>query len=178
MYYFIGIGSNIDPYLNMRLILEGLLQRVSRLWIGRIIETDPVMVEGGRFLNTVVGFRSDWSQPEVKQCCNRIEVDLGRHREDPECKRKSRQADLDILLMVNEGDRIVRESLIPREKYVRPVMMEMMPIMGLECAGNRPSCPAGVELFVSGHFVGSMPIEIINNDPTGNGNDSILVADE
>lgn len=156
--YFIGIGSNIQPYENVPTILASLVDLGLDVFVGRIIETEPVGVKGGLFLNTVAGFSSVLSPQEVKEHCNSIEIRLGRKRQDPSSKYKSRPADLDILLILKADACCLDAEMIPMESYLRPVMLELIGEVGIRCSSELMKMPNGVLLHVNGQAVGLKPV--------------------
>jgi 2-amino-4-hydroxy-6-hydroxymethyldihydropteridine diphosphokinase len=162
MHYILGLGSNLDPTKHVPLMLHALFELAPTLWVGRIIETAPLAVDGPPFLNGVVSLISDRSPQELKAYCNQIEHELGRDRSDPASKVKSRTADLDILLVLSDPTSLLSIEQLPSEPYVRPILLELLTYLGIAIDGAHagPELPPGVELWLGGMAIGRLPCTI------------------
>lgn len=159
-HYFIGLGSNIEPQRNIIRMLGALRAIAPALAIGRVVETAPVAVAGAAFLNVPVGLRCDLPAQELKARLNAIEAALGRDRSDPQSKTKSRPADLDILLWLADDATSVPADLLPREPYMRPMLLELLRFLGLTIDAETPELPPGVSLVFAGAAVGLGPVVV------------------
>ncbi len=104
MYYYLSIGSNIEPELNAVRIITSMLTHFGPLISYPFVRTMPdKIVTKNNFLNSVAIVRSSLDPDEFKRVLNSIETSLGRDRTDPERSLKDRTADIDIL---GFGDKI------------------------------------------------------------------------
>ncbi len=98
MYYYLSIGSNIEPKLNSVRIITQMLKHFGPLVSYPFVRTTPDKITTNHsFLNSVAIVRSSLGPADVKRILNSIETSLGRDREDPEKSVKDRTADIDIL---------------------------------------------------------------------------------
>jgi len=103
----IGLGSNIDPRVNLPRGLAELAELVEVIGVSRVYETEPVAAPGSpRFLNAAVLARTRRPHAELKRLFREIEARLGRVR-DPQNKAAPRPIDIDLLLY---GDEVVRDE--------------------------------------------------------------------
>jgi 2-amino-4-hydroxy-6-hydroxymethyldihydropteridine diphosphokinase len=160
MRYFIGLGSNIAPRRHMAQMLRALLQVTPTIYVGRIVETAPVGVAGEPFLNAPVCLSSNLSPQALKAFFNATEARLGRDRADPNSKRKSRTADLDLLFGLEDGVRDVPAQLLPDEPYMRPMLLELLGYLGLATTAALPALPAGLSLGLDDLMIGAAPLRL------------------
>jgi len=98
MYYYLSIGTNIDPEINAVNIVKMLLQRFGPMVAYPYLRTAPVNMESAcEFFNSLAIIYSHLKPEELKKALNEIESKLGRDREDPLRSIKDRPADIDIL---------------------------------------------------------------------------------
>lgn len=98
MYYYLSIGTNIEPEKNAVNIITHLTQEFGPLAVYPFIYTYPEAIESKRiFLNSLAIIVAKHSPAEVKSRLNLIEERLGRDRSDPARSSKDRAADIDIL---------------------------------------------------------------------------------
>lgn len=94
---YLNLGSNIQPETNLPKALKllsahGEIQKVSNVW-----ESEAVGTAGPNYLNVCVLFKSNLTQPELKERVTRvIETQLGRKRSKD--KFAPRSMDIDIVL--------------------------------------------------------------------------------
>jgi len=126
--YLLGIGSNIDPHNNIRQIIHLLLNEFPQLSLSRILTIPPIGMNSQRdFLNVVVFIETDSPEAALKQICNRIEIELGRDRSDPDRKVKDRPADLDILTQITlPSDALLPTHSITDEYFLYPLLDEII----------------------------------------------------
>lgn len=160
MRYFIGLGSNIAPHRHMALMLQALLEIAPTIHVGRIVETAPVGFVGAPFLNAPACLSSDWSPDRLKAFLNAIEARLGRNRDDPESKRKSRTADLDILFWLDDQARLAPDQLLPSELYMRPMLLELLGYLGITTTAELPAPPAATAMTLDGLTLGLAPLTL------------------
>lgn len=160
MRYFLGLGSNMAPHVHMPAMLRALFEFSPTIYVGRVLETTPVGVEGEPFLNLPVCFSSRLSPPALKEQLNRLEAAFGRDRSDPASKQKSRTADFDILFWLEAGAAFVVPALLPDEPYMRPMLLELLSYLNLQTVAERPMLPAGVALPLDDLTFGHAPLTL------------------
>jgi 2-amino-4-hydroxy-6-hydroxymethyldihydropteridine diphosphokinase len=101
--------------------------RFSKLTISSIVKIPPIgMTSQHEFLNLVIFIETSLSEHELKQCCNSIEVELGRDRTDPDRKTKDRPADLDILTRISYPKDSARSlTSITDEFFLYPLIEQL-----------------------------------------------------
>ena len=160
-YYFISLGSNIDPARNLALMLDQLLQLSNEVVLSRIIQTTAEGFETERlFLNAVARIQCHLPADELKVALNRIETELGRDRNDPRSKRKDRVADLDILFPLSEMDCTVTTDLLPPESYVRPLLIEILDTLGYKRGAEALHLPEGTDILWHNQPIGEIPFRL------------------
>ena len=99
MYFYLSIGTNIEPEKNAVKIIQSLVECYGRLTLFPFIYSEPEDISSKAvFLNSVAIISSPDSEQNVKDSLNKIETKLGRQRDDPLRGMKDRTADIDILL--------------------------------------------------------------------------------
>lgn len=156
--YTLSLGSNVQPEANMGAMLDALTTLSQRLWLSRIIRTDPVgMLSDHPFLNTAVCLDTTLAPEQLKQVLCQIEINLGRDRHDPLSKVKDRPADLDIVGFCRP-DEALATAVLPSEPYVRPLVIEIWQAQGQLLHLPAPPLPPGVPLVWRGREVGCVPL--------------------
>ncbi len=97
---YLSIGSNIDPYPNMRDCKVELHYHFNQTTWSPVYSSPAVGMEGDDFLNAVVKVDTTQSIDKVLSICNDIEQKQGRVRTSN--KFSSRTLDIDMLLYDNE----------------------------------------------------------------------------
>jgi 2-amino-4-hydroxy-6-hydroxymethyldihydropteridine diphosphokinase len=94
---YIALGSNVGDRLDfLRKAKEALSRRVNILATSPVYETEPIgTVEKYKFLNAVLGVRTELSPQALLSLCLAVERENGRLRER---KNAPRTLDLDLLL--------------------------------------------------------------------------------
>ncbi|MGB1252486.1 MAG: 2-amino-4-hydroxy-6-hydroxymethyldihydropteridine diphosphokinase [Candidatus Promineifilaceae bacterium] len=153
--YFVSIGSNIRPKINVPLILDALLQRVGVLHISTIVETVAVDMDdaGASFLNLTAAFDSGMNSAELKVWLNQIEHDLGRDRSHPLSKRMARPADIDEIFSVNPANPVVDPHQLPPEPHIRPMLVELLDYLTIAGFSDKQLL-SGVDLSLRGVHIG------------------------
>lgn len=113
---YIGVGSNIDPTVNVRAAVAALRERFAPLEVSPVYESRAVGFDGANFYNLVVGFDTDLPVEEVAAAMQAIEDAQGRDRSAP--RFAPRTIDLDVLLY----DDLVRDQ--PHLHLPRPEITE------------------------------------------------------
>jgi len=101
---FLGVGSNVNAEVNLRLGICELRARYGELTISPVYRNKSVGFEGEDFLNLVVAFDTTDSVEQIADHIEAIHRQAGRVR--GEAKYASRSLDIDILLYgrkVSEG---------------------------------------------------------------------------
>ena len=99
---FISLGTNIEPRKKRLAEAISLLKAEESLdWQeSKIYETLPWgKTDQAKFLNQVIGFKSEKTPHELLKLCKDIEQKLGRQKRE---KWKEREIDLDLLYCGNE----------------------------------------------------------------------------
>ncbi|MFC6670305.1 2-amino-4-hydroxy-6-hydroxymethyldihydropteridine diphosphokinase [Marinobacterium aestuariivivens] len=98
MYYYLSIGSNIDPETNIARCIETLLTHFNIAYLFPCTYTAPEKIDSDHvFLNTLLIIESDQEEVELKRLFCQIEEALGRDRSDSRRSYKDRTCDIDIL---------------------------------------------------------------------------------
>lgn len=93
----IGIGSNINPEVNIQLMLEILATKTRIVKMSSLIQTKPIGIsDQPDFTNGAVKVETPLSREELKSILISIEDQLGRNRLLP--KFGPRTMDLDIVV--------------------------------------------------------------------------------
>ena len=162
MLYFIGVGCNIEPEVNVPAILSRLLEDFGQISISRLCFTEPVGMKSDQlFVNFVVLLRSELEPAQIKSYCNKVEHDFGRDRSDPNRKHLDRRADLDIVYTCRHGHLQQNDLLVDDicdEQFLIPIFQELVDYLS-----NKTVQPAKHELLhceLGGSVVGQMPTTI------------------
>jgi 2-amino-4-hydroxy-6-hydroxymethyldihydropteridine diphosphokinase len=165
--YFVGLGSNVNPDINVTVMLQELFNLSEKVDVSRIIETHPVGFESdNNFLNLSVRIKTEENAYQLKERFNAIETKLGRDRTDINKKLKDRVADLDILFELNEQERVVKESLLPSEPYIRPTLVELIHFLGFECHVPTGLLQEGVGITIDNVLIGKKPVTLCQDKKT------------
>ena len=112
---FVGIGSNIEPFVHIPRVRVLLEDRFGPLRVSQAYRCPAVGFEGDPFVNLVVGFDTTEPPLAVVHALRDVEQQCGRKRNE---KMRSRTMDLDLLL---HGNRVIdRDGLhLPRSDILR-----------------------------------------------------------
>ncbi|WP_368671242.1 2-amino-4-hydroxy-6-hydroxymethyldihydropteridine diphosphokinase [Marinobacterium sedimentorum] len=123
MYYYLSVGSNIDPEANIARCLEILLEHFTTAFVYPCTYTKPeCMVTDKVFINTLAVIESDMAQDSLKAFFCSVEEILGRDRTDKNRSIKDRTCDIDIILCSSEFSLNVFSGC--RESYLQQVLCE------------------------------------------------------
>jgi 2-amino-4-hydroxy-6-hydroxymethyldihydropteridine diphosphokinase len=165
--YFVGLGSNVNPYINVTIMLQELLNLSEEVDVSRIIETHPVGFESdNNFLNLSVHIKTEENAYQLKERFNAIETKLGRDRTDINKKLQDCVADLDILFPLNEQESVVKESLLPSEPYKRPTLVELIHFLGFECNVPTGLLQEGIGINIDNVLIGRKPVTLSKEKET------------
>jgi len=128
---YIGVGSNLGNRAgNLEfakkelLLLEGL----RGLQCSSVYETEPVVVEGGPFLNAVWCFETDLLVRDLLGKMQEIELKANRRRDKP---NQARTLDLDVLfyggLVIREPGMIVPHPRLQERAFVLKPFCDLDP---------------------------------------------------
>lgn len=93
----IGMGSNIDPYINFSEAIRRLQKLFTVCALSPVQLTKPIgIIDQPDFINSVLLIKTSMKQSEVEQIMKAIEDDMGRDRTVP--KFGPRNIDLDLLI--------------------------------------------------------------------------------
>jgi|SRR5690554_528227 len=97
-WYYLSLGSNIQPEQNMARTIHTLSERFGTLLLLPIVRTSPCNMESNHdFLNSLVIIHSTLDAVALKTEFNKMEENAGRDRSDPERGTKDRPIDIDII---------------------------------------------------------------------------------
>ncbi|MDT8372261.1 MAG: 2-amino-4-hydroxy-6-hydroxymethyldihydropteridine diphosphokinase [Gammaproteobacteria bacterium] len=169
--YILGIGSNIEPYKNIALIITELVKKFKTIHLSRVAQIPPIGINSSRdFLNLVVFIETDLPEADLKQLCNQIETALGRDRNDPDRKMKDRPADLDILAATHFPEDATRPAnSITDEYFLYPLLDELASFL---TNGNNTVLQKG-EKIEAGHLTFGQTATTINRDRSA-GNERVI----
>ena len=103
MYFYLSIGTNINPEKNAAKVITNLCRHFGDITLLPFIYTKPEVISSSSiFLNGLVIIESKLNNKELKNILNSIEIKLGRNRNDPLKSTKDRPADIDILLQADK----------------------------------------------------------------------------
>lgn len=167
--YYLGLGSNIEPAINLTHAIETLHRQFGCLIVWPVVQTQPDAIKTRHlFLNSLVVLQSDWSQQRLKDYCNTLEQHAGRDRNDPARSLKDRPLDIDILATQHEIDLDVLHQF--GEPYMQAVINSATPdLTPSDSARNRVNfthTPHAVTLTIFGHPLGQRTAAI-DTDHTG-----------
>ena len=166
--YLLGIGSNINPPVNIAQIIALLLDNFSTISLSRILKIPPVGIinSSNDFLNTVIFAETNITERNLKNICNNIEIKLGRDHNDPIKKIKARTADLDILAITtfpNDKDRPA--ASMTDEYFLYPLINELFAFLS---ESAYPIRQPGVSINIENITFGQTATTIHRNASTGN----------
>ncbi|WP_196139515.1 2-amino-4-hydroxy-6-hydroxymethyldihydropteridine diphosphokinase [Aliikangiella sp. G2MR2-5] len=128
MIVYLGIGSNIQPELNINKAKQALTAAFDEVTFSRVYESAAVGFEGDNFHNLVARLETTMSLDALIEQLKAMEDSLGRLREG--AKFSSRHIDIDVLLY---GDMVCELPIqLPRDEitenaYVLWPMAELAP---------------------------------------------------
>ncbi len=155
--WFVSIGSNIDPEVNVVRIVEKLIGIFDKLHISPLAFTQPVNIDTEKvFINGVVFIESDEDAASLKSSLQGIEVAMGRPLDDAQRKIKDRSVDLDILCRYEAGDEARVVEQIPRESYIRPLFILLAMKLNLLKTCRVKLCGPTVTLLIDGSLFGKL----------------------
>ena len=118
----IGLGSNIDPQINLKRAIYKLGNHLSILKQSGWIYTSPVgIIDQPDFINGTILIKTEMERETLKDVLRDIEDRLGRDRSLP--KSGPRVIDLDIIIW---NGKIVDEDYYERE-FLRGSVAEILP---------------------------------------------------
>lgn len=121
MYYYLSIGTNINPEFNAAQIIHCLAREFSAIRYFPFVYTEPQGMQTElTFLNSAAIIESNLPPSEFKSRLNAIETELGRDRNDPLRSKKDRTADIDILGTEEDLDLLFFNQF--KETYIRGVV--------------------------------------------------------
>jgi 2-amino-4-hydroxy-6-hydroxymethyldihydropteridine diphosphokinase len=100
MKYYLSLGSNINPELNLDLAIDELSKILADTECSSIYKTQAEGFDGDDFLNLILSGVSSLSFEGLNKKLKDIEDGSGRDRSSP--KFSSRTLDIDIVLQLNE----------------------------------------------------------------------------
>ena len=125
MKYYLSLGSNINPKLNLELAVSELNQILTETECSSIHKTQSEGFNGDDFLNLIVAGESSISFEDLNKKLKDIEDSSGRDRNAE--KFSSRTLDIDIVLQLNDDEEILFESdEITKYRFVSEPLKELL----------------------------------------------------
>ena len=125
MKYYLSLGSNINPKLNLELAVSELNQILTETECSSIHKTQAEGFNGDDFLNLIVAGESSISFEDLNKKLKDIEDSSGRDRNAE--KFSSRTLDIDIVLQLNDDEEILFESdEITKYRFVSEPLKELL----------------------------------------------------
>ena len=125
-YYLIGLGSNLEPELNITEANQAIALQVS------LLDHSPVLINPPcgtsfqfTFHNQILLIQSEYSASHLKALFERIEISMGREPKSPERRLKDRPIDIDILATSNSITGVLSTSF--PEPYNQAIMRDWQP---------------------------------------------------
>lgn len=107
----IGMGSNIEPYLNFAEAIQRLKQKIKIIKLSSLQITKPVgIIDQADFINGALLAKTDMVYADLKLFLKKIEDDMGRDRSAP--KYGPRNIDLDIVIW---NEKVVDDDYYSRD---------------------------------------------------------------
>jgi 2-amino-4-hydroxy-6-hydroxymethyldihydropteridine diphosphokinase len=130
--YYLGLGSNVEPEINLRRAVTRLGKACKISGISCVYKSHSEGARGPDFLNAVLNLKSSLEPSDFKKdILHVIEDDLGRIRTID--KNSPRTIDLDILLK----DNLVLEPNIWTRVYIAVPLAEFVPELRDEVSGRK-----------------------------------------
>lgn len=121
MYYYLSLGTNIEPEINATRMLCLLYEAFGEFHYMPFIYTQPEDMQSEHlFLNALAVVNTPLTHTAVKSELNRIETSLGRDRNDPRRSVKDRPADIDIIVQTDEYNEAYFQQF--DEPYIQRVL--------------------------------------------------------
>ena len=122
MYYYLSLGTNIDPQLNAVAMVKSIICEFGSIYLFPFVSTEPVNIcTSNTFLNSICVIQSNLDNGTVKEITNKIEVQLGRKKFDILSGQKDTEADIDIIM---SSDYLIElRNLHVKEPYVDAVLI-------------------------------------------------------
>ena len=125
MKYYLSLGSNINPELNLELAISALNQILTETERSSIYKTQAEGFEGDDFLNLIFSGVSSLAFEDLNKKLKDIEDSSGRDRNAQ--KFSSRTLDIDIVLQLNDEEEILFESdEIAKYRFVSEPLEELL----------------------------------------------------
>ena len=125
MKYYLSLGSNINPELNLDLAIASLSKILTKTKCSSIYKTQAEGFDGDDFLNLIFCGTSSLSFESLNQKLKDIENSSGRDRNSP--KFSSRTLDIDIVLQLSNDEEILFESdEIVKYRFVSEPLEEIL----------------------------------------------------
>lgn len=127
MYFYLSIGTNINPEKNAVRIIKNLCHHFGMLTLYPFVYTKPELISSSSiFLNGLAIIESKLDDKELKNILNSIEVKLGRNRNDPLKSTKNRPADIDILLQADKHHLALFDTFT--DQYIKACLPPNTPV--------------------------------------------------
>lgn len=125
-YYLVGLGSNLEPELNITKANQAIALQVS------ILDHSPVLINPPcgtsfqfTFHNQILLIQSEHTAAHLKALFEHIEISMGREPKSPERRLKDRPIDIDILIAANSAEEVLSTSF--SESYNQAIMRDWQP---------------------------------------------------
>jgi 2-amino-4-hydroxy-6-hydroxymethyldihydropteridine diphosphokinase len=161
----VGVGSNVDPATHVPAALAALLDAHGALHLSSVVETAPVgMTDGsGAFWNLALAVPTDATAVDLQSTLHALERAAGRDRDAPGQSWKARPLDLDLLFFTT--DEPVRSDALPGEPWIRPLVVELLGHLDLDCSAADDPPSGAIALRIGDHPVGPGPATLSLDTP-------------
>lgn len=160
--WVIAIGSNLYPANHVPRILEELTLEYDRLVCSRIFVTQPIgILSNHLFYNLAVFIPTNQSRHRIKAFTNRLEINMGRNRNDPLRAKRDRPADLDIQFRIMPNRPVYP---VWTGNYQKIAILDLLFAMGYIPALKMPP---GQEVQIQETSTGQMPTTIHRDHGSG-----------
>ncbi len=135
MYYYLSVGSNINPEINIAKCLEILLENFATAFVYPCTYTQPECIVTDKiFINTLLVISSEQDQASLKAFFCSVEERLGRDRADSDRSYKDRTCDIDIIMC--SGEFSLSYFAACDESYLQQVLCESSDKAGVALFGS------------------------------------------
>ena len=125
MKYYLSLGSNINPKLNLDLAISRLKEILTETECSSIYKTQAESFDGDDFLNLIFSGVSPLAFDGLNKKLKDIEDSSGRDRNAQ--KFSSRTLDIDIVLQLSDDEEILFESdEIAKYRFVSEPLEELL----------------------------------------------------
>jgi 7,8-dihydro-6-hydroxymethylpterin-pyrophosphokinase len=135
LHYFVSLGCNLNP-VTIQSTLTEIGRWFSPIHISRLLQKEKLETPVGGFTYTLVAsFNTEMPSSELRRFFNTIEAKLNHN-----CSSHHQQmykpvppVGLDILMLLPVGSHNVDSGLLPHGLHIRPLLIELLHYLKIEC---------------------------------------------